>query len=233
MDTLRILRELKKTQQTRDDILWDIPYMDSIVEIMGITWSDIKLSPYMMTSSNGSIFRVTGPLCGEFTGHRWIPLTKASDAELWSFFDLRLNKQFNKQSIRWWFGTPLRPVWRHCNGKYRKSHSVKIRRSYDCFVSTIVIHILVRRHLYIKSNFKLFASLLNTSIICFQIQFWAATRRTLNIKHWTSNKPFIPVITTSWFFCGTHSFIGDMATEQINMIHGTKADAQTILTMKW
>ena len=27
----------------------------------------------MMTSSNGNIFRVTGPLCGEFTGHRWIP----------------------------------------------------------------------------------------------------------------------------------------------------------------
>ena len=39
----------------------------------------------MMTSSNGNIFRVTGPLCGEFTGHRWIPLTKASDAELWCF----------------------------------------------------------------------------------------------------------------------------------------------------
>ena len=40
---------------------------------------------YMMTSSNGNIFRVTGPLCGEFTGHRWIPRTKASDAELWCF----------------------------------------------------------------------------------------------------------------------------------------------------
>ena len=26
----------------------------------------------MMTSSNGNIIRVTGPLCGEFTGHRWI-----------------------------------------------------------------------------------------------------------------------------------------------------------------
>ena len=25
------------------------------------------------------------PLCGEFTGHRWIPLTKASGAELWFF----------------------------------------------------------------------------------------------------------------------------------------------------
>ena len=39
----------------------------------------------MMTSSNGNIFRVTGHLCGEFTGHRWIPHTKASDAVLWSF----------------------------------------------------------------------------------------------------------------------------------------------------
>ena len=39
----------------------------------------------IMTSSNGNIFRVTGPLCGELTGHRWIPLTKASDAELWCF----------------------------------------------------------------------------------------------------------------------------------------------------
>ena len=37
----------------------------------------------MMTSSNGNIFRVTGLLCGEFTGPRWIPRTKASDAELW------------------------------------------------------------------------------------------------------------------------------------------------------
>ena len=25
------------------------------------------------------------PLCGEFTGHRWIPRTKASDRELWCF----------------------------------------------------------------------------------------------------------------------------------------------------
>ena len=33
----------------------------------------------------GNIFRVTGPLCGEFSGHRWIPLTKESDPELWCF----------------------------------------------------------------------------------------------------------------------------------------------------
>ena len=39
----------------------------------------------MMTSSNKNIFRVTGILWGEVTGHRWIPLTKASDAEPWYF----------------------------------------------------------------------------------------------------------------------------------------------------
>ena len=39
----------------------------------------------MMKSSNGDIFRVTGHLCEEFTGPLWVPHTKASDAELWSF----------------------------------------------------------------------------------------------------------------------------------------------------
>ena len=39
----------------------------------------------MMTSSNANVFRVTGSLYGEFTGDWWIPLTKASNAELWCF----------------------------------------------------------------------------------------------------------------------------------------------------
>ena len=43
-----------------------------------------------MTSGNGNIFRVTDPLCEEFTGHQWISLPKTSDAELDAFFDLRV-----------------------------------------------------------------------------------------------------------------------------------------------
>ena len=41
---------------------------------------------YMMTSSNGNIFRDAGPLWGKSAGHRWIPITKASGALifLWS-----------------------------------------------------------------------------------------------------------------------------------------------------
>ena len=66
-----------------------------------------------MTSSNGNIFRVTGLFCKEFTGHRWIARTKASDADV--FFDLRPNKRLNKQWWGWWFETPSSPLWRHYN----------------------------------------------------------------------------------------------------------------------
>ena len=81
-------------------------------------WYSYMSQYFMMTSSNGNIFRFTGPLCGEFTGHRWIPITKASDAELWCFSDLRLNKRLSKQWRRWCFETPSRSLWRHSNVRW-------------------------------------------------------------------------------------------------------------------
>ena len=65
----------------------------------------------MMTSSNWSIFGVTGHLCGECTGLWWIPR-----GTLMYFFYLRLNKRLSKQSLGWWFETLSHPLWRHCNG---------------------------------------------------------------------------------------------------------------------
>ena len=47
--------------------------------------TSLKMTTNMMTSSNENIFRVTGPLWRESTGDRWIPLTKASNTELWCF----------------------------------------------------------------------------------------------------------------------------------------------------
>ena len=58
---------------------------------MAITSPTIVQTVHMMTSSNGNIFRVTGPLCGEFTG----PLTKASEAELWHFLWYTPDKRLN------------------------------------------------------------------------------------------------------------------------------------------
>ena len=66
---------------------------------------------FMMTSSSWKFSRVSGPLCGEFTGHRWIPRTKAIDV----FFDLRLNKRMSKQWWGWWFVTSRHSLWRHFN----------------------------------------------------------------------------------------------------------------------
>ena len=64
-----------------------------------------------MTSWNGNIFLVTGPLCGEFTSHRTVTVTRRFDV----FFDLRLNKWLSKQSWGWWFETLSCPLWCHCN----------------------------------------------------------------------------------------------------------------------
>ena len=67
----------------------------------------------MMTSPNGNIFRVTDPLQGESTGHRWIPITKANDSDLWYF--ICSAKRLSKQSRRRGFETPSHSLWPHCN----------------------------------------------------------------------------------------------------------------------
>ena len=76
----------------------------------------------IMMSSKGSIFRVTGHLCGEFTGDfpAQRPVTRSFDV----FFDLRLNKRLSKQSWGWWFETLSHPLWRHRNADIRPNGSV-------------------------------------------------------------------------------------------------------------
>ena len=69
----------------------------------------------MMTSSNGNIFRVTGPLCGEFTGPGEFPAQRPVTWSFDVFCDLRLNKRLSKQQWGWWFETPSRSLRRHCN----------------------------------------------------------------------------------------------------------------------
>ena len=49
------------------------------------------------------------PVTGEFLSQR--PVTRSFDV----FFDLRLNKRLSKQSWGWWFETPSRSLWHHCN----------------------------------------------------------------------------------------------------------------------
>ena len=71
----------------------------------------------MMTSSNGNIFRVTGPLCGEFTGPRDFPAQRLVTRSFAVFFDLRLNNRLSKQPWGWWFERPSWSLWRQCNAE--------------------------------------------------------------------------------------------------------------------
>ena len=96
-----------------------------VIHILGIKPARINSIPYMMTSSNGNIFRVTGPLCGEFTGPGEFPAQRPVTRSFDVFFHLRLNKRLSKQPWGWWFETPGWSLWRHRNDP-SLTHSAKM-----------------------------------------------------------------------------------------------------------
>ena len=90
--------------------------IDLILILLGYSGLRISfLDQFMVTSSNGNIFRVTGlsagntPVSGEFPIQR--PVTRSFDV----FFDMHLIKRLSKHSRGWWFETLPRQLWRHCN----------------------------------------------------------------------------------------------------------------------
>ena len=84
----------------------------------------------MMTSSSGNIFRVTGPLCGEFTGPGDFPTQRTVTRSFDVFFDLWLNKRLSKQPWGGWFETPLWSLWRQCNVMNTCRKTVSSRTQY-------------------------------------------------------------------------------------------------------
>ena len=82
---------------------------------MSVFTTRAKCRVNMMTPSNGNIFRVTGHLCGEFTGPGEFPTQRPVPRSFDVFFDLRLNKRLSKQPWSWWFETQSWSLWHHCN----------------------------------------------------------------------------------------------------------------------
>ena len=103
-------------------------------------WFAHILGIFIMTSSNGNTFRVTGPLCGEITGPGEFPTQRPVTRSFDDFFDLRLNKPLSKQSWGWWFETLSRSLWRHRNislghhGRINDQH----RRYYFIMLSPVL-----------------------------------------------------------------------------------------------
>ena len=100
VDAMATLIQILVWPRTVDRIIWSNNGM-----LYWHIYMSLGLKQFMMTSSNGNIFRwpVNSP-------HKW-PVTRSFDV----FFDLRLNKHLSKQSWGWWFETLSRPLWRHCN----------------------------------------------------------------------------------------------------------------------
>ena len=93
---------------------------------------------FMMTSWHGNIFRVTSPMCGEFTGDRWILRTKLVTRSFDVIFDLRLNKQLSKQWWGWWFDTTSRPWWSYVKIFCNCIVNMVNNRSFPCWSVTLI-----------------------------------------------------------------------------------------------
>ena len=150
----------------------------------------MRLVQHMMASSNGNIFRVTGPLCGEFTGPGDFPTQRPVTRSFDVFFDLRLNKR----SWGWWFETLSRPFWRHRN-EYISIQSLQLTASY-------------------ASGFAWFGTKLNlqwyffmNSIECFVFLVDGKGELTGLIGLWGLQCVFFSqptlVLTNEWWICST------------------------------
>ena len=115
--------------------------------------------PYhiMMTSSNGNIFRVTSPLCGEFTGPGEFPTQRPVTRNFDVFFDLRLNKRLSKQPWGWWFETLSWSLWRQRNVPFNWSADITLRRIQNChcFADDIFKCIVLNENVWISLKISL------------------------------------------------------------------------------
>ena len=155
-------------------------------------WVDITVQ-FMMTSSNGNIFRVTGPLCGEFTGPGEFP---AQRPVTWSFdvlFDLRLNKRLSKQPRGWWFEMQSCSLWRHCDVCYltkggsrfcwKRGHSSPSLYHRHKFTPVAVFNIIVKKTIGLSKG----------GVSPFP---WLLTAETCHWLHWIHD--FISISSLLW-----------------------------------
>ena len=136
-------------------VLWKYPWQD-VNQVWGWRYRYNDLMILFISPTFGTWYKAPGRtwwrqqmetfpalLARSFTGHRWIPLTKASDAELPDvFFDLCLNKLLSKQLWGWWFETPSCSLWRHCNVNVWGvlNHILKVCYFFRRYNSLILVH---------------------------------------------------------------------------------------------
>ena len=137
---------------------------------------------FMMTSCNGKIFRVTGPLCEEFTGPDEVPAHRPVTRSFGVFFDLRLNKRSSKQPPGWWFETPSWSLWRQYNVKTSckpSMHRTCLRNSKGV-TNGDVLRSILSDHIDDKSILYMVMTRFHQPPSHYQSQYWQIYHRKWN-----------------------------------------------------
>ena len=89
-----------------------------VFKLVAVTWQSTTWWSHQIEIFSALLALCAGnsPVTGEFPSQG--PVTRGFDVS----FDLCLNKRLSKQSWGWWFETPSRPLWRHCNEFSRLSN---------------------------------------------------------------------------------------------------------------
>ena len=149
---------------------------------MSLSW--VYFVIFMMTSSNGNIFCVTGPLCGEFTGPGEFPTQRPVTRSFDVFFDVRVIKRLSKHSRGWWFETLSHPLWRHRNvflRFYTMDHGILLQKWNDMvfklfpWIGLIIIYVIFYEYVNynnVKSDKgKMKCAVAQWSVLC-PLLFW-------------------------------------------------------------
>ena len=113
---------------TRKNILWKGKYVYAVVN-----WWNQRSNAVMMTSSNGNIFRLTGLLWEESTGH----ITKARDTEillfLWSTLEQTVEQTIKTLVIFYAIALIRTSLWLHWCAQFRKytAYALRLRIYYS------------------------------------------------------------------------------------------------------
>ena len=102
------------------------------------------------------------PVTGKFPAQR--PVTWSFDV----FFDQRLYKRLSKQSWAWWFETPSRPLWRHCNDTLLWIQP----RITKTFGLTSIWHQSARGIYNVYFRYIMFVCFLHQMFTCFPYLWW-------------------------------------------------------------
>ena len=116
---------------------WHQTIMEGIIYTSSLPFS-------MMTSSNGNNFRAAGPLRGQFTSYQWLPLTKASDAELCCFLWSQPEQTVERTNETPGFETPSRSLVRLCNVFQLNLSYVPLSHKKNSFYHCIFVDVMMQ-----------------------------------------------------------------------------------------